>query len=148
VVFGVEGDTIQGLRFRLENNPGTCAELAIILIGTNDCLQRRSRQDILNDYECLVGKLLTDFKEIVLIEVPPVASWREDANRINETIALLNQEIGDFESDRIKVLHINELMKQSPDWKYQYLLGDGVHLSANGYALLRNVLQPIILDEK
>lgn len=141
VSFGVEGDTVRGLTYRLTRLGDKAAPRAVILIGTNDILRDSTAERIREDMEALLEEARPRFSRIILVEIPPLAPWVERAGQRNAVIDELNAYLRGLGEPPVQLLPLNQLMRSAPDWPRRTLMNDGVHLSADGYALFAQHLE-------
>ena len=153
--FGIPGDTIANLRWRLQNGEleGKGARLYVVLIGTNDL-----GQPVPPEPEWIVDgvrKVVDDIRErrpearILVQSIPPGGAdprWehRKRIVRVNSMLAATDWPRG------VSFVDTHDRFLDEDGWQRRELFLDAIHFSAEGYRMLAEALKPEIdriLDE-
>lgn len=146
---GINGDTVEGVRQRVEGIMQGCPDKLFLMVGINDVSHNITAQNVACSIIALVDYLhkLSPETRIYVHSLLPFNS------------AVYYASLAGKESD---VLHINRLLREAvEEFGYTYIdlfshfvtpdgmlnteySNDGLHLSGSGYALWAELLQPYI----
>tara|TARA_R110002072_G_scaffold218265_1_gene375976 strand:+ start:4073 stop:4735 length:663 start_codon:yes stop_codon:yes gene_type:complete len=141
--FGIGSDTSQGVLNRLSLYESTNNALFIYLaVGFND-LKDRSNEKILLTFGKIIEGLPGD-KPVFISLLPPIDEkvFRK-VNVTNSRINRLNEALVKFQKTYNNVTIVNpglKLIDSAGSLRKQYHIGDGVHLSPQGYAVMIDYL--------
>ena len=139
------GETTEDLLYRLERSLSAAPERVILMIGTNDLLQRTPLESIKHNYTRLLAELI-EIEALYIVSVPPVADTPH-ATEINADIIALN----DWLKEQLWKYGFTyvDLHAEMTGEDYAIVPGltvDGVHFSDAGYTLFERLLKAA-LDE-
>jgi len=105
------------------------AEIAVVMLGTNDASANRAVGSMIADLEAIVDKVLANHTIVVLSTLPPKRNDLQDIESYNAAIREMAQ--------RKKLPLIDfyaEILRRRPGntWDGTLISGDGVHPSASG----------------
>jgi lysophospholipase L1-like esterase len=144
--FGIPGDGVQNLRWRLQNGEfeGQRPKVVCLLIGINNlgappaAIVEGVRQNIL-----LVQKLSPDSK-IILHGIFPTGE-KPSANR--DTLKAINKEIAKFaDQKKVVFLDIGDKFLEPDGTISKEMMSDFVHLTAKGYEIWAKELEKPLRD--
>jgi lysophospholipase L1-like esterase len=143
VNFGIGSDTTQGAIERLPRYASAArARAVVVAIGVND-LAVRSNEQILENYRT-IASLIPAHVPVVFSAIHPLDEGA--GNRwvgLNPRIKALNSGLEQFTKTSDRLIFANagaELSDSLGNLRSECHVGDGVHLSAEGYALWIEVL--------
>lgn len=137
VNYGIGSDTTLGVLNRVRKYESLTRANAIVLaIGVND-LRRRNDEKIIANYEDILSSL-PKYIPIVVSAILPVDERVQSVNSENKRItrvnALLNELAGAY--DNVTFSDAGILLRGSDNnLKANFHVGDGVHLSSDGYQI-------------
>jgi lysophospholipase L1-like esterase len=144
--YGIGSDTTFGVLQRIGTYRSlNRAETVVLAIGVND-LKRRDPDEIIRNYEHILEKLPKGMN-IVISALHPVDDRLQGGLRSNQRIQQVNQSLKQLaEASDLRVYcDITPLLIDSDgNLKAAYHVGDGIHLSAAGYALWTEALRNAI----
>lgn len=137
VNYGIGGDSTHGLlnRIDLYKSIGD-AKHVVIHIGIND-LKKYTIDESLRNYENILNKI--GHKRVILVSVLPVSKKfiEKNSDYSSEKIFKINQEI-EFLAEQHQVVYANispNFSDAEGHLKQEVDIGDGIHLSTEGYKL-------------
>ena len=145
--FGVGGDTIQNLRWRILNGEleGIKPKIIVLLIGTNN-LPTHTGEEILKGIIDIVG-IIHDKQpdtKIILMGILPRNPDNIKSDYM-KTISFINDELARLDEYKyIYFLDIGEKFIGKNGRVIEYLMPDGLHLVEPGYKIWVDYLLPII----
>ena len=132
--FGIGSDTTLGLLRRIPRYHSLSQARAVVLaVGAND-IERRSNEEIVENMR-KIAALIPRQIPVVVSAVLPVDE-NSQRNRRNDRIEELNRLLKDYCSSRQYCLFVDsgaKLKDSSGNLAPRYHIGDGVHLSREGY---------------
>ena len=140
--FGIGGDTTIGLLRRLPYYGSTGrAKSIVISIGFND-LKRRSNDEILDRLGAIVGQLPRQVP-VILCAVKPVDEKASGRENINRRIYRLNEAYASIAERHSHVFFVGipAITRENGSLAPEYHIGDGIHLSREGYSIWIDQLQ-------
>lgn len=143
---GIYSDTLASLHRRLHDVVAQRPRAVVLLIGTNDVRQGRSPEDVAAAMRTIVARLLEAGIAVYRIPILPVgATDRSDPKAANVRIARANEAIdaGLAGLDAGK-LELGPLLTGADGLLRPDLTSDGLHLTADGYAIWRDLLAPVV----
>ncbi len=145
---GIPGDTTAGLLNRIEDYSTLPLSVCILLVGTNDVLLDRPENETIDGYTNLMDRCRTIWPSarILCVTVPPVSTWVETAEAKNERILRFNLQIQQLvmKTDNAAQIDLSQMVMNQDGYLAQSMTTDGVHLSAQAYAVLRDQILPCI----
>ena len=137
VNYGIGGDTTLGVLNRIgKYNSLTRADAVVLAIGFND-LGRRSNEEIVNNYKNILDSLPKNIPVVVSAILPVDESvWQVKLQnkKILEVNALLHGLVREY--GNVSFLDAGSLLRDSNNnLKSNFHVGDGVHLSSDGYQI-------------
>jgi lysophospholipase L1-like esterase len=133
---GLGGDTLAGMRSRVDRVLALQPEVVFVLGGSNDTSARRDLADMRADAQAIVDGLTVSGTTVVLQTVPPQARTRPRAEAVNADIRDLNRALAEIAAgaDDVVLLDLWSLLEDDGFLAATYSL-DGLHLTADGYAI-------------
>lgn len=139
LIYGIPGDNIQGLLFRLDHaglsaiNP----KVAVVLIGTNN---GGPAVETAAGIKAVIEKIQAVFPgvKIILLDILPTARRTEHITAANEVIRTF--------ADNVNVFRLNlheRMIRDGDTWKG--LGPDKLHLSAEGYQIWAEMMEPLLI---
>ena len=148
VNFGIGSDTTLGVIERLPLYKSVDSAKAVVLaIGINDIHQSMDRTSTLANYKKILDYIPSKVS-VVATSVIPIGSNAESEGFTNKDIVSLNDAIDNLTAEYENVVYLDTSDKFGNDAGYlhDYLhIGDGVHLSDEGYAILIKSLKDILV---
>ena len=145
---GIEGDTTAGVLTRLNDEAGFRGDTAIVWIGTNDVLQGEPADKIAGRVSQIVEDLYRAHARgirVVVLAVPPVAQWVEDARARNRTVAETNERLAAAAGQEgYRFISTEDLLADGAGFLRGDMTSDGVHLSAAAYSGIVALLRPAL----
>ncbi len=142
---GVEGDTINDVRQRLDEVIGRRPRQVFIMVGINDLHQNASVRDCLTNYRRLVNQLADDLPdtEIFVQSILPIYSSQTNIyGSQNLKILELNAELQKMcTSLSLQYIDLHRLMAEYTGEMNQHFSNDGIHLMGNAYMLWKSELE-------
>jgi len=148
VNFGIGSDTTLGLLHRIPSLPSIQrAALIVVAIGVND-LRRRDNDEIIRNYRGILS-LLPAHVPVIISSVLPVEEhsrpyWK---HWNDERIRPLNRQLAELASEYPHVIFCDsysDMLDQRGQLRADFHVGDGIHLSTQGYAIwIQNLKQAI-----
>jgi lysophospholipase L1-like esterase len=143
VNYGIGADTVAGLRARLPVYESLREARAIVLsIGVND-LWYREPQEIIPRYDALLSELPSHVP-VVANAVFPVMEGFGVAAGTNAKVLQLNKAFAELVNTYPNIHFVDNharFTNESGELRAEYHIGDGLHLSSEGYAVWIDVLQ-------
>ncbi|MBL4763899.1 MAG: hypothetical protein JKX67_01245 [Colwellia sp.] len=143
VNYGIGSDTTLGVLERLPMYKSIdSAKSIVIAIGVND-LKRRGNNEILYNYKKILEYIPHD-KNIVISAILPVDENVQSVKVSNERIFNLNLELHELTRNYNNVVFVNSrslLQNTDRNLKDNFHIGDGVHLSTDGYEVWINQIK-------
>jgi lysophospholipase L1-like esterase len=141
---GIGGDVISGFLARLDAVIALRPRLCCVMGGINDLSQDIPVDSVFARYRLLLVRLqaeqVTPVIQSTLFVAPP---WKRHAEK-NPEIKRLNLLLRSYaDSTGIEFLDLNFLLAPEGVMKEQYT-HDGVHLTADGYRVWRDALEPLL----
>ncbi len=141
---GVAGETVEGLLSRVEGiiNEYPRPDMVFIMTGTNNVAMEDF--DFMSNYRNIIEKLSDAYPKsgiFILSILPIMLDWITDADilQVNLAIEQLTRKTG------VGFLDIHRLFVDiEGNAVTDYLLDDGVHLSAPGYSVWTKALEGIV----
>ncbi|MFN3188828.1 MAG: GDSL-type esterase/lipase family protein [Candidatus Paceibacteria bacterium] len=135
VNYGIGGDTTLGVLNRIRKyNSLTSADAVVLAIGVND-LRLRSNEEIVYNYKNILDSLPENIP-VVVSAILPVDERVQRVNFENKRILKLNTLLHDLvrEYGNVSFSDAGSLLRDSDNnLKSDFHVGDGVHLSSDGY---------------
>ncbi len=138
VNLGIGGDTTWGLLNRIPSHPSLQrASLIVIAMGVND-LARRDNDEIIRNFRSILA-LLPARIPIIISSVLPVDErfhphWK---HQNNERIRSLNRQLEQLAIEHPHVTFCDshsDMLDQRGQLRADFHVGDGIHLSTQGYS--------------
>ena len=143
VNFGIGTDTTQGVVERLPLYQSIQRSKAVVLaIGVNDIYQQVDGLDTRANYRNILNAIPSDIP-VITASVLPIGAVAERKHFTNADIVLLNNDIKALTHEYPNVLYLDTSKSLSDDAGFlqtQLHIGDGVHLSDEGYQILIELL--------
>ncbi|MBR6256535.1 MAG: hypothetical protein IKR23_04070 [Lachnospiraceae bacterium] len=144
---GIGGDTINGLRVRIDTIMLTQPKKLFIYVGINDVLHGREVESILGRYGELFDVLDQYDCQIYIQGIMPVSSSQYDAERICLDVNEINERLREMVEDRGYTFIDLWSEFAGDDWalreEYYY---DGVHVNAAAYRHWKEILDQYIYE--
>ena len=149
--FGIGGDQTQHVLWRIENGEidGIHPKVAVLMIGTNN-VGSSSADEIVQGIRAILTELHKRLPEtkVLLLGIFP-RSAKPDAAR--SKIAEINRHIAEFNDGKhVIYLDISKTFLNADDTISREIMPDYLHLSAKGYQLWADAIEPTLwslLDE-
>lgn len=141
---GIGSDNTAGFLQRMEYIYRLHPKLCCIMGGINDIYQDAPVEKVFENYKKIVERL-QEHKIVPIIQSTLFVStkWRRYAEK-NLEVAKLDSMLADYARfNGIEFLNLNAVMSKDRLLREE-LTTDGVHLTAKGYALLRDELEKIL----
>ncbi|WP_417735093.1 GDSL-type esterase/lipase family protein [Rosistilla oblonga] len=140
---GINGDTSAGVLERIDDYNPLEWQRIFLLIGTNDVLQGERTKQTLGNIKAIVEKLQRSpqQRKTSLLTVPPLARWMQHAEKRNESISVLNEQIKQLETENTSVLDLAVLLRDDDGYLSAAYTVDGIHMNAQGYLVLKSLLE-------
>jgi lysophospholipase L1-like esterase len=138
---GIGGDTTAGVLARLDDVVKLRPRAIFLLIGVNDIALGVPREQTLDNYRRILDRLdaasVRTFVAYVLPVARSYAKWRN-----NDGITALNAAIAGLVAGRARTtaIDLRPLVSGSDGFLREDLSYDGLHLSAEGYAIWRDAI--------
>jgi lysophospholipase L1-like esterase len=152
---GINGDTVEGLRLRVDEILQHHPRQLFIMIGINDLLQGRTADEVLAEYRLLVERIRTSSPrtQIFLQSILPVSSatwiafagsdFRPDLMpktvQVNRALAAM------ADGEHIVYLDLYAAMSVETNQLDSRYTSDGIHLNGAGYAKWRDIIRPYLV---
>lgn len=152
--FGINGDRIQNVLWRLQNGEGQgfSPKLVVLLLGTNNTTPRNTTPEIIEGLAAVVAELKKDFPQakILLLGILPRGS-KDDPKRAQ--IAEINQALAKWEEPgRLKFLDIGGRFLDASGEIPPDVMPDGLHPNLKGYEIfaeaIREPVRQLLSDQK
>ena len=144
---GIGGDSINGLRVRIETIMQTKPKKVFIYIGINDILQGREVENIIGRYNELFDELSHYDCKYYVQAILPVASSQSDAERICLDVNEINERLRSICEGRGYTFIDLWSEFAGDDWalkdEYYY---DGVHVNAAAYKRWKEIIDPYVYE--
>ncbi|MBT2925348.1 hypothetical protein PN39_05590 [Vibrio anguillarum] len=136
VNYGIGGDTTYGVLKRISLYKSLDrAKLVVIAVGVND-LNRRSNNEIVDNYSKILQKIPKE-TNILISSILPIANGYKYSNpEYNDRISNINQSLELLSKSLENVYFLdatNKLLNKNGALSNSYHIGDGLHLSKEGY---------------
>ena len=148
VNYGIGGDTTLGVLNRVRKYESLTRANAIVLaIGVND-LGRRSYEQIIANYKDILDSLPKNVP-VVVCAILPVDERVQAVNFENKRITRVNKLLNELvrEYDNVAFSDAGSLLRGSDNnLKSDFHVGDGVHLSSDGYQVWIQELRRALIN--
>jgi lysophospholipase L1-like esterase len=148
--FGIGGDRIQHVLWRIENGEIDCIKpkVVVLMIGTNNSFTN-SADEIADGIKAIVSKLREKLPEskILLFGVFPRG---EKPGPVREKLAAVNEAISKLDDKMVKYLDIGKTFLNDDGTISRDVMPDFLHLSRKGYRIWADAMEPTLwsmLDE-
>ena len=145
---GIGGDSINGLRVRVDTIMLTKPEKIFVYVGINDILQGREVENIIGRYNELFDVLGGTGCKIYIQSLLPVSPNQGDAERICDAVYEINSKLKNMCKDRGFTFIDMWGEFAGEDWalreEYYY---DGVHVNATAYKHWKEIIDPFVYEE-
>jgi lysophospholipase L1-like esterase len=142
---GIDGDTAEGLFERVTDLANSDPRWIAVMIGTNDILGKRDASDISGSIVRCAERLRAQHPDapLLLISIPPMADWVENAKERNRAILEINERLRLHcsQDDDFRWIPLHDQVVDGSGYLARSMTMDGVHLGAGAYALLRELLR-------
>ncbi len=142
---GIGGDTTTGVLSRLDGVIKLAPRAVFLMIGINDLASGVPRQRTIENYRAILDRLsATDAHTFVVSVLPAVESYARE--RGLQDVPALNGAIADLVRERRNTTMVDLTPLVSDEGRHlrPELSYDGLHLNANGYAVWRDAIAPLI----
>jgi lysophospholipase L1-like esterase len=149
---GINGDTVEGLRLRIDEVLQHHPRQLFIMIGINDLLQGRSTEEVLAQYRLIVERIRTSSPrtQIFLQSILPVSSatWIAFAGSdfrpdlVPKTVQVNRALAAMADGGQVVYVDLYSAMSAETNQLDSRYTSDGLHLSGAGYAKWRDVVRP------
>jgi lysophospholipase L1-like esterase len=152
---GINGDIIEGVIRRISPIIKSQPKKIFIEIGINDFAKGLKEDSIFTAYTKLVDTLLVSCKStrIYIQSLFPVADSCEMLHntcnsQVNSQIKRLNEELEEYSKERhVEFINLYPYFVEDGQLNPKYSV-DGIHLTAEGYFLWRDLVKPFLDDQK
>jgi lysophospholipase L1-like esterase len=146
--FGINGDRIQHVLWRLINGEGSgfSPGIVILLVGTNNTTPRNSTKEIMEGLTAVLRQLETGFPEakILLLGILPRGK-ANDPKRAQ--IAEINRRLSDLaDGKRVRFLDIGARFLDENGEIPVEIMPDGLHPSLKGYEIFADAIRQPLRD--
>lgn len=139
---GINGDTTAGVLKRLESIINIQADQMFLMIGINDLFRGRSVQGILERYQLIITSLQSSVNTLYVQSVLPVTYRNFE---LDTQIQEINRALERMASEYTHVIYVDLYSKMEVDGVLnQEYTNDGIHLTADGYAVWLDTITPFI----
>ncbi len=149
---GIDGDTVAGVRARLADDKDSTPRAVILIVGTNDVLRGVSVAELRKDFDLLINEARVAWPQakLLVVSVPPVASWVERQAQRNQTVKQINAWLREATESATQAEFVDLAGKISDQAGAlrQEMTMDGIHLSAAAYERLRVLLNERLPQEQ
>ena len=149
---GIDGDTVAGVRARLADDKDATPRAVILIVGTNDVLRGVSVAELRKDFDLLINEARVAWPQakLLVVSVPPVASWVERQVQRNHTVKQINAWLREATESATQAEFVDLAGKISDQAGAlrQEMTMDGIHLSAAAYERLRVLLNERLPQEQ
>ncbi len=141
--FGINGDRIQHVLWRLQNGEGTgfSPKLVVLLLGTNNTTPRNTAAEVIAGLAAVVTELKKDFPQakILLLGILPRGK-KDDPKRVQ--IVEINRALAGWEEPgRFRFLDIGGQFLDANGEIPVDLMPDGLHPNLKGYEIFANAIR-------
>lgn len=141
---GIGSDTTYGLLNRLDTITSLKPKKIFIMIGINDIARDISTDEILVNYEAIIVKLQKDLPKTKVF-VQSILPVTDRDNIKNEYIQEINSSLKQLaDSNNCTYINLYDFFVDKENNLRQELTIDGVHLSANGYEIWRDLIKDYV----
>jgi len=145
---GISGDTIDGIRARMDSIVATQPDRIFLMVGINDILYGKLATGRMeHDYKLLLDEIRATDAEIYVMSILPVANYMQESvgGDINSWIGEANDMIrGLCEDYDAHYIDVRGGMKDGSGGLREELTIDGVHLTGEGYRIWKENLDDYI----
>ena len=151
---GIEGDTVAGLRGRIGEVLQHHPRHLFVMIGINDLMDGKTGDEVIAEYQPLINQITTasPHTQVLLQSILPVDSDAWSANwgkplrtGIGTHILQINKALAAMaDGKHIVYVDLYSAMVAEGDRIDRRYTSDGVHLTGDGYAKWRDVIQPYL----
>lgn len=142
---GIAGDTSAGLLERIDSIIATDANIALIMIGVNDIGPKTTADQIYQNYEKIVDRLLTGGIQPFIQSTLLVGQTRSYRNPVIKSLDARLKEL----AERRKLVYIDLNSRLAPNGVLEArYTSDGIHLNALGYQAWKEVIAPIVTNRQ
>jgi lysophospholipase L1-like esterase len=142
---GIPGDVARGVHHRLGDLRDMDARWLAILVGTNDVFDDRDASAVTQDIAQCLDRLRGQHPRtlVLVIPVPPVANWVEQADERNRVIDEINRRVAAECARRegCRVLVWPDHLRTASGHLSREMTSDGTHLSARAYESLAAMIR-------
>ena len=144
---GIGGDTINGLRVRVDTIMRTNPEKIFVYVGINDILQGREVTNIVGRYNELFDVLAGTGCKIYIQSLLPVSPDQGDALRICDAVYEINENLRNMCNDRgFTFINMWDQFAEG-DWSLrEEFYYDGVHVNATAYKKWKEIIDPFVYE--
>jgi lysophospholipase L1-like esterase len=144
---GISGDCTQHVLWRLQNGEleNTHPKAVVLLIGTNNISAGDSPADIAQAVSAIIGEIRQRSPEarILLLGILPRSERANHA--VRETVRSVNGLLSKLEdADHVTFLDFGDKLLEPDGSLTKDVTTDFTHLTANGYTIFADAIQPII----
>lgn len=156
---GISGDTTDGVLKRLPESVFDLSPSKVfILIGTNDLVEKKTEQYIINNIEKIITAIQKRCPQtkLYLESIYPVSSSKNKkikrfivSRRNNEIISHINEGLENMAKKRaIRYIDVySHLLDEAGNIRLEYTV-EGLHLTVRGYRVVADVLMKYVLDRE
>lgn len=122
-----------------------CPRLIVLYAGDNDLAEGRTPQQILTDFKTFVGLVRASMPKtrIVFVSIKPSTARVALLDKMRETNALVSRYIA-ADPSLTYVDVFAPMLDPTGRPREELFQSDGLHMNAQGYAIWRNLLQPLV----
>lgn len=140
---GLGGDTTGGVFRRLSSIRALNPDMALIMIGVNDVRSDFSTDEIMSNYEAIVRALRSDGTNVIIQSTIECA--RQRCGDALDEVRDLNIALRQYALENsLEFVDLNDHMAHAEAGLLPHLSKDGVHLSAEGYAVWARQIEPFL----
>ncbi len=140
---GIGRDTSYGVLQRISQVIQSRPQKVFLMIGINDINRGFKPQDILENYEQIVTKLL---QADIQVYIESVLYTHSRNDRANEVIAELNRSLSELArtSNKVEFIDLNRVLASNARLSRKYSR-DGLHLNGSGYKAWAQEISPYLI---
>ncbi|NRD20150.1 GDSL family lipase [Winogradskyella eckloniae] len=144
---GIGNDITEGMLNRLNYVYNVNPQICFIMAGINDLLAGIEISEVSNNIEAIIVNLKNNNIKPIVFSVLYTSKEHINYKNLNTSITKLNERIKNIcLNHNCQFINLNTSFSKDYKLKNEYSL-DGIHLTASGYSLWKNIIDPILKQE-